>query len=674
MAPTKRLSSLLAKACSLHELRELLRGAAPLRLDAAAATAALHRFGLLGGRSSEVPASLRSALLERGVDGLKSAQLAQQAWALGRLGGPLARDLLPRIAARAEEPPAVASVAWAVAKLHAGAPAAPGAQGCIFPGEAAARCVAEMRPQDASNTLWAASTVRCMPPLQVRLCAAAVVVAWSPRDCATALWAYAAARCHPALGTQEALVAAASAGVRAAGGQDLSNTLWALATLRVEAKGYIEEAPLQQLRGLRGQSATNAMWALATLHLPNRLSILAEAACSAGQCLRPQELANGVWALAAGGVHHAAFFALARSRFLAAGEELGTLLGLQLLANVCWAFSLASKLLGRPADADDQRLLLALRSAMLSHGAVLDTRALQLRTKELKHTRQNETKDEAAEEETYLDEATALERSAAQFPRLLHRGGGVAVIYKPSGWEVDGTSAASAPRLSAFVRSRLWKTSLTVRDVTCDHGFLHRLDTPSSGLVLHAETYQALQCLRWQQDTHSVDREYIALVHGDVWAAAELAFPLVELRGGSAVALGGRPSLTRVRPLARLLRQPGLAEEGVAAGTAYTLLAVSILTGRKHQIRTHLREAGHSVVCDPRYGRPRLKSDLAWCPRNFLHRYRLTFEDVEGCRRDIIEPMPPDLQEALSSLRAASAEDARSLREWLRWPRPFCQP
>merc|ERR1712187_53506 len=93
------------------------------------------------------------------------------------------------------------------------------------------------------------------------------------------------------------------------------------------------------------------------------------------------------------------------------------------------------------------------------------------------------------------------------------------------------------------------------------------------------------------------------------------------LRGeNSMVSSEGRPACTLAYPLATF---SGSNRQAASQETApiqlCTLLVVKIVTGRKHQIRAHLSAAGHPVVCDGRYGRPRLAEDLVWCPRNFLH-------------------------------------------------------
>ena len=67
--------------------------------------------------------------------------------------------------------------------------------------------------------------------------------------------------------------------------------------------------------------------------------------------------------------------------------------------------------------------------------------------------------------------------------------------------------------------------------------------------------------------------------------------------------------------------------------------------------------AGHPTVCDEKYSDPLLyHSDLRWCPRNFLHRFKLIFE-AEGRQHVAQAGLPEDLRAALRALRALEAED-----------------
>merc|ERR1712157_480542 len=103
-------------------------------------------------------------------------------------------------------------------------------------------------------------------------------------------------------------------------------------------------------------------------------------------------------------------------------------------------------------------------------------------------------------------------------------------------------------------------------------------------------------------------RDYIVLCHGCIPP---------EKRGINSK-VGGKPSETYLKVLAHLVRQQ----------QNYSLVAIRIRTGRMHQIRAHTEDIGHPTVCDGKYTAPQVfRADREWCPRNFLHRYRLLFRD-----------------------------------------------
>jgi len=170
-------------------------------------------------------------------------------------------------------------------------------------------------------------------------------------------------------------------------------------------------------------------------------------------------------------------------------------------------------------------------------------------------------------------------------------------------------------------------------------GIVHRLDKDTSGLLVVAKHEAARLSLVQQWQSRSVEKRYLALVHGVVEPEdGTIDAPIgrdPSDRKRMGVGPGGRPAVTHFRVLERFQRA--------------TLLELDLVTGRTHQIRVHLAFIGHPVVGDDLYGR---RPFVVPVPRQFLHATFLRFE-LPGTRRQIAlqTPLPRDLQEVLQALR-----------------------
>merc|ERR1711971_30354 len=97
-----------------------------------------------------------------------------------------------------------------------------------------------------------------------------------------------------------------------------------------------------------------------------------------------------------------------------------------------------------------------------------------------------------------------------------------------------------------------------------------------------------------------------------------------------------------------------------------SIVAIQICTGRRHQIRAHMRHVGHPTVADGKYlSREQFVRDKQWCERNFLHRYRLGFSSCQGEALEATAALPHDLRKALSYLEPMCTRSASVLREWI---------
>lgn len=163
---------------------------------------------------------------------------------------------------------------------------------------------------------------------------------------------------------------------------------------------------------------------------------------------------------------------------------------------------------------------------------------------------------------------------------------------------------------------------------------LHRLDRDTSGLICVPKRLAAHRILERHLRAGRFQKEYLALAHGTI-ASGTIDAPLARDatdRRLVRVTPGGQPARTHVRLLRSL---PG-----------FSLLRVTLETGRTHQIRAHLAAHGHPVAGDPLYG-PAMPAGT----RLFLHADRLAFPHPNGsgilrCR----SPLPNDLRLTLCTL------------------------
>lgn len=168
-------------------------------------------------------------------------------------------------------------------------------------------------------------------------------------------------------------------------------------------------------------------------------------------------------------------------------------------------------------------------------------------------------------------------------------------------------------------------------------GIVHRLDKGTSGLMLVARTELALRRLGADLAHRRIHREYRAIATGVLKDTGMIDAPIarhLRERRRMAVVEGGRAAITHFTALEALRR--------------HTLLAVSLETGRTHQVRVHLAAIEHPLLGDATYGHPA----PGLIDRPALHSYRLEFEHpVSGESMAFTAPPPADFEAALARLR-----------------------
>lgn len=205
------------------------------------------------------------------------------------------------------------------------------------------------------------------------------------------------------------------------------------------------------------------------------------------------------------------------------------------------------------------------------------------------------------------------------------------VIDKPAGLLVHPDASHAAGTLVDLLVAHDPKIAKIGEDPTRP-GIMHRLDREVSGLMVIAKTQRAFDDLKRQFAEHSVEKKYLALVHGVIAKdEGDIKF-----------------RIARSKTKARMAARPEHEEVGQAAWTHYkvitrftgaTLIELTILSGRTHQIRAHLLALDHAIMGDPLYV-ARRKSRTTVAPRLLLQAIHLSFNDPASGERKSFDLAP----------------------------------
>ncbi len=222
------------------------------------------------------------------------------------------------------------------------------------------------------------------------------------------------------------------------------------------------------------------------------------------------------------------------------------------------------------------------------------------------------------------------------------------IVNKPAGMmTVPHVESEETSTLDRLVLAHLRAHDPNTRRNRASLGVAHRIDKETSGLIVFTRSFTAKQNLSQQFREHTIERKYFAIVHGDMKSQtirsriarmtdAGIRGSVVEGSVNKAGEKLGRRAVTHVEVVERL------------AGA--TLVACRLETGRTHQIRIHLSEAGHPIVGERVYIR-KYKETIIPAARVMLHAAELGFLHPQT-RKPVnwIQPLPKDFNNRLKSL------------------------
>ncbi len=234
------------------------------------------------------------------------------------------------------------------------------------------------------------------------------------------------------------------------------------------------------------------------------------------------------------------------------------------------------------------------------------------------------------------------------------------LINKPAGMVVHPGSGNYSGTLLNGVAYYLQQKNPDISEQTLPRfGLVHRIDKNTSGLLVLAKTDKAMRHLAKQFFDHTVKRQYLALVWGDV-----------QKESGTIIAHVGRNLRYR-----KLFEAYPEGDHGKEAITHYkvverfnyvTLVQCVLETGRTHQIRVHMKYIGHPLFNDDFYGGDKIIKGTIFskykqfvdncfhiCPRQALHAKTLGFVHPSTGEEMFFETdLPPDMQQVIEKWRS----------------------
>lgn len=227
---------------------------------------------------------------------------------------------------------------------------------------------------------------------------------------------------------------------------------------------------------------------------------------------------------------------------------------------------------------------------------------------------------------------------------VVEKTSGVSTMRHPAERDWDEERRELVPTLDDVTQHAIAKKIGTKKHDLPRLRIVHRLDKDTSGLVVFARSVQAERSLGAQFKAHEVLRRYIAVVNGflspqtfSTWLARDRG----DGRRGSGPEGTGKHAVTHVDVLDQLPQ--------------HTIMLCQLETGRTHQIRIHLAEAGHPVCGETVYTRKAngdTIADPSNAPRLALHAVELGFVHPTTNQKLFWDmPLPPDLERWLMRLR-----------------------
>ncbi len=222
---------------------------------------------------------------------------------------------------------------------------------------------------------------------------------------------------------------------------------------------------------------------------------------------------------------------------------------------------------------------------------------------------------------------------------ILYKDEYIVVINKPSGLLVHK---------SIIDRHEIFYAMKILRDQIGQWVFpIHRLDKPTSGVLLFTLDKESAKLMSEQFKTHSVIKKYIAVVRGYIDESGIINHPITQKLDKIADKNSTQKEPQEALTFYKLLDKVELPHSvGKYDKTRYSLVELLPQTGRKHQLRRHMKHLSHHILGDTKYGRGEhnkmIRKNYS-CNRLLLHAISLTFTHPYSGKRIKVDAKYDDI-------------------------------
>ncbi|MFB6212374.1 MAG: RluA family pseudouridine synthase [Candidatus Magasanikbacteria bacterium] len=236
---------------------------------------------------------------------------------------------------------------------------------------------------------------------------------------------------------------------------------------------------------------------------------------------------------------------------------------------------------------------------------------------------------------------------------ILYENKNFAAVDKPSGLLVhpqNENEAQKTPKdreytLTDYLVEKYPKMKKVGDKPSVRPGIVHRLDRPTSGVLITAKTQKFFNYFKKLLKHRKIEKKYLALVWDEIKNKGKVEKALGRKKNTTRWTTWGsdrktvKEALTKHKPLEILKSKKG----------TFTFVELKPVTGRTHQLRSHMLSIHHPVVGDSKYGKDETLFNLK---RPFLHSYSIKFKNIKNKKIKIGSNLPFERKKVLQKINS----------------------